>query len=90
MSSYIENIVVRDPDGRLQIELFVNGEPVDSTEFIIDAGAGWEWEDWVGYRDYALEQASSQSVLDALKEAFDDPPGSEHINGKPDNVPWVP
>lgn len=83
----LEVIVVRDPDGPAHIETFLGGEPIDATEFVIDAGAGWEWEDWVEARDANLA-AVSPGARAALLGHYDDPPGGNYIEGR-DGEPWI-
>lgn len=54
----VEAVVVRDPDGPTSVWVFVGGEPVEVAESCIDAGAGWDWEDWTEHRDEMLAGAS--------------------------------
>ncbi|MQY18400.1 hypothetical protein NRB20_14760 [Nocardia sp. RB20] len=41
----IELVVVRGPDGPVAITVFVDGVEYPTTEYTVDAGAGWTWED---------------------------------------------
>ena len=83
----VEVIVVRDPDGPTEIEVFVSGTPVDSAEYVIDAGSGWQWEDWVEARDENLATASP-TVRAALLRHYDDPPGGQYVDDR-DDAPWI-
>lgn len=85
----LELVVVRDPDGGTYIDAFVNGAPVQATEYVIDAGAGYEWDEWKEARDEDLAAASSQAVREALESAYGNPPGSQYIDGKPDDEDWI-
>jgi hypothetical protein len=40
-----EVVVVRDPDGPVDIHGFIDGAKTPVIEFTIDAGAGWYWAD---------------------------------------------
>ncbi|PBC38499.1 hypothetical protein CJ179_38540 [Rhodococcus sp. ACS1] len=91
----LEVIDVRDPDGyESEPDMFLDGEkisedgPVKIHYYEIDAGAGHEWEDWKAHRDESLANASP-AVREKLRAAFDNPPGSHCITGKPDDEPWV-
>ncbi|MGV9748080.1 hypothetical protein ACWDTG_24720 [Rhodococcus zopfii] len=83
----VEVIVVRDPDGPCEVETFVDGEPVHFTEYVLDAGAGWQWEDWTEARDENLATASP-TVRAALLRHYDEPPGGEYIEDR-DDAPWI-
>ncbi|MGW5147594.1 hypothetical protein [Rhodococcus koreensis] len=81
----IEIIVVRDPDGPTEIQLFADGEKVtDFTEYVIDAGAGHMWEDWTATRDENLRIAS-EGAREVLLEEYDDPPGGEYVEDRETN-----
>lgn len=84
MSAKIETIVVRDPDGPTDVYVFVDGVPVESVEYVIDAGAGHWWESWRETRDANLAAASSETVRAALVEAYDDPPGGQYVEDRED------
>lgn len=83
----VEVIVVRDPDGPCEVETFVDGAPVHFTEYVLDAGAGWQWEDWTEARDENLATASP-TVRAALLRHYDEPPGGEYIEDR-DDAPWL-
>jgi len=83
----LEIIVVRDPDGPAHIEAFLGGEPIDATEFVIDAGAGWHWEDWKEARDKNLA-AASEKARAALRGHYNDPPGGDYVEDR-DDEPWI-
>ena len=84
MSAKIETIVVRDPDGPTDVYVFVDGVPVKSAEYVIDAGAGWDWEDWRARRDANLAAASSDTVRTALTAVYSDPPGGQYVEDRED------
>lgn len=84
----VESVVVRDPDGPTDVSTFINGQPVKSVEYVIDAGAGHMWEDWVEARDANLAKASSPAVREALLEAYADPPGGEYVEDR-EYTPWL-
>ena len=77
----IEVIVVRDPDGPTNTQVFVDGVPAAATQFHIDAGRGWTWGDWVETRDCDLAVISS-GARGALEDAYDDPPGGDAVRGR--------
>lgn len=86
----IELILIRDPDGGTDTELFLDGQrETDYDTYDIDAGRGYVWEDWTEHRDRCLAVASSGAVRSALADAFTDPPGSDYLDGR-DNEPWLP
>lgn len=84
----VETVIVRDPDGGTEVSVYVDGEPVDASEYVIDAGAGWEWEDWCERRDSMLAEASPAARAE-LESALDDPPGGQYVDGRED-APWLP
>ncbi len=85
----IEVVVVRDPDRANEIFVFCDGAPVvDFMEFEIDAGSGWQWDDWKASRDHSLRVASA-AVRERLLGIYSSPPGDEYIEGKPDDVGWL-
>ena len=83
----LELIIVRDPDGGNDVQAFLGGEPIDATEYVIDAGSGIEWESWKETRDRNLAAASPQARA-ALIPAYDDPPGGSYVEGR-DDEPWI-
>lgn len=85
----IEVIVVRDPDSASEVSVVADGRllaETDVEEHHVDAGAGYEWEDWCESRDAAVASASAAAAR-LLGEAFDDPPGAEHVLGAPAGWP---
>ena len=46
---------------------------VEAVECCIDAGAGWEWEDWCEHRDEMLAGASA-AARELLRTLLDGPP----------------
>ncbi|MBT0568589.1 hypothetical protein [Williamsia sp. CHRR-6] len=77
----VELIVVRDPDGDTTTRLFLDGREIPAATVTVDAGAGWHRDDWNTHRDSAVAAASCPAVATAIREAFTDPPGAEHITG---------
>lgn len=78
----VEIVGERDPDGGTDIALFIDGEPVRFQEYIIDAGWGFEWSDWVEQRAYEIAAASA-AVAATLYQSALDPPGSKYIEDMP-------
>lgn len=85
----VEIITVRDPDGGTDVHLLVDGVEIAFEEYGIDAGHGWEWEDWKEARDANLESASP-GARRILENWYASPPGGKYIEGKPDGEPWLP
>lgn len=84
-------IMVRDPDGGTTSRVFIDGSEVRHSETVIDAGAGWEWTDWVCLRDEEMQTAATVSpeFEAAMREALTSPPGRSYIEGKPHGEPWI-
>lgn len=80
-TSSIEVIVVRDPDGPTEIQVFVDGFPRTVTEYHVDPGAGWTWTDWTRARDDNLANAS-HAARAALRKVYANPPGGEYISDR--------
>ncbi|WP_216900437.1 hypothetical protein [Nocardia alni] len=87
MNIEIELIVVRDPDGPVQITVFVDGVEHPAVEHVIDAGVGWEWKTWKESRNKTLDYASP-AARSVLKSAYTCPPGGKYIQ-KPDSARWL-
>ncbi|ABH00649.1 hypothetical protein RHA1_ro11002 (plasmid) [Rhodococcus jostii RHA1] len=83
----VEVVIVRDPDGPTSVWVFVGGEAVEVAESCIDAGAGWDWEDWTEHRDEMLAGASP-AARELLLTLFDGPPGGVYVEGR-DGRPWL-
>lgn len=83
----IEVIIVRDPDGPTDVQVWQDGVRIYPEEFHVDAGAGWTWNGWTDMRDDHLSRVSD-AVRPALEEALTDPPGSEYIDRE--DQPWLP
>lgn len=84
----VESIVVRDPDGPTDVYVFVDGKPVESVEYVIDAGAGHYWEDWRETRDANLASASVGAVRETLEDMYVDPPGGEYVEDR-ERADWL-
>ncbi|MGD9622300.1 MAG: hypothetical protein AB7G47_19925 [Mycolicibacterium sp.] len=78
----VEIVGERDPDGGTDIALYIDGEPVRFEEYIIDAGWGFEWSEWVEQRAYEIASASA-AVAATLYQSALDPPGSKYIENMP-------
>lgn len=81
----IEVVVIRDPDGYNDVTIYRDGEPLRADEYyeyLIDAGAGHEYSDWLAYRYECMSQAS-ESLRPRLTTLFDDPPGRKYIENWP-------
>lgn len=83
----VEAITVRDPDGYIDLYVFVDGVRVKVEEYTIDAGAGHEWEDWKEHRDDILSKASP-AAREVLVQRLSDPPGGNYVEGRGDE-PWL-
>lgn len=79
-SKHIELVILRDPDGPLEVQVFIDGIPYTATEYVIDAGAGWTWDEWKESRDTSLT-ATSGATRAILLDWYSDPPGGEYIDG---------
>ncbi|MBF6202860.1 hypothetical protein IU483_01865 [Streptomyces gardneri] len=77
----MEAVIIRNPDGPIDVHVFIDGLEVPITEFVIDAGAGWDWTDWKRCRDRNLSAASSSARL-AMLAAYADPPGGRHVSDR--------
>lgn len=79
----IEIFGERDPDGDTDIDLYINGQLTRAEQYILDAGAGYDWSDWVDSR--ASEIACASPALAArLYERSLDPCGGQYVEDKPD------
>lgn len=84
----VEVVVVCDGSAQTHVSVYLDGAPVAATSYVIDAGAGWEWENWREFRDEALSYPSSSACRAELLDVFDDPPGGESVLGR-DRTPWL-
>ncbi|WP_063711399.1 MULTISPECIES: hypothetical protein [Nocardia] len=84
----VEVVVVRDPSAQTWVSVYVDGVVADCRSVVIDAGHGWEWDDWRDFRDATLAEASSPACRAELIDAFDDPPGGEYVLGR-DRRHWL-
>lgn len=83
----LEMVVVRDPDGDTQVTTFLDGARFsDIEEYVVDAGRGYTYSDWIESRDDAVE-AASPAAAELLRACYDHPPGSSYIGGAPDGWP---
>jgi hypothetical protein len=62
----IEILVVRNPDMADEIRVWIDGEemfdsPDKLVSIYVDAGAGWDYEDWIESADAELERARSDT-----------------------------
>lgn len=70
----------------VSVETFVDGVPLPCREHVVDAQAGWMWEDWKERRDEALEQASPAARALLLKH-YAKPDGGEYVEDR--EVAWL-
>lgn len=85
-----EVLVTRDPDGPNDVDVAVLGHRVHRGQvraFSVDAGAGWEWPDWVEHRDDCLTRASD-GLQEPLRAALASPPGGKYVQGR-DGRGWI-
>lgn len=88
MSYPIEILVVRDPDSENDVRVWVDGRPAGHPDVVIievDAGAGWDYTDWVESAAEASKLARSEAFRWAVDSAYADPPGRRYIDGMPDD-----
>lgn len=78
----VEVVVIRDPSSQTSVSVYVDGVAVDCQSVVIDAGHGWEWDDWRAFRDATLAEPSSPACRAELIDVFDDPPGGEYVMGR--------
>ncbi|MGS2807755.1 MULTISPECIES: hypothetical protein [Nocardia] len=84
----VEVLVVRDPSAETWVSVFIDGVATDCRSVVIDAGHGWDWDDWRDFRDATLAETSSPACRAELIDAFDDPPGGEYVLGR-DHTHWL-
>ena len=85
----IELVIVRDPDGGTDATMFLDGAELadtDVSEYVIDAGRGHVYRDWIESRDCVVESASP-AAAELLRASYDYPPGHQYIDGAPDGWP---
>jgi hypothetical protein len=85
-----EVLVTRDPDGPNDVDVAVLGRSVRPGQvrvFCVDAGAGWQWPDWVEHRDDCLAGASG-GLQEPLRAALAAPPGGKYVEGR-DGRDWL-
>ena len=86
-----EVLTVRDPDGPTEVHITVLGtlpKVAYVAEYSVDAGAGFEWEDWASHRDESLA-AASDAIRPSLLAALAAPPGGKYVMGRPEGVGWL-
>lgn len=74
---------VRDPDNACDVTVFIDGVqvPWQEVEMVdIDAGRGYDLEDWEESIAWA-EKMPKSPLRDAVLEAYGDPPGATYIDG---------
>lgn len=81
MTNHVEVLVVRDPDGPLEVRVFVRGaEDHAYALHVVDAGAGHLRSDWDEQTTAATEREPlSRAYRDAIADARTNPPGAEYI-----------
>ncbi|MFA5712508.1 hypothetical protein [Mycolicibacterium sp.] len=80
----VEVVGERDPDGGTDIELFIDGVQVGFEDYLIDAGWGYEWSNWVESRAYEIASAS-EAVAASLYQRALDPSGGRYIENRPED-----
>lgn len=82
----IEVLVIRDPDGDDAVQVWADGVlAADAIITVVDAGRGWEFDDWARNACDAGLAATTPAARRAIFRAYLDPPGSEYIQGWPDD-----
>ncbi|WP_280473663.1 hypothetical protein [Nocardia asiatica] len=84
----VEVVVIRDPSSQTWVSVYVDGVAVQGRSVVIDAGHGWEWDEWRDFRDATLAEASSPACRAESIDAFDDPPDGEYVLGR-DRTHWL-
>jgi hypothetical protein len=82
-------VIVRDPDGGGAATMFLDGAELadgDVSEYVIDAGRGHIYSDWIESRDGVVESASP-AAAELLRASYDNPPGHQYIEGAPEGWP---
>lgn len=80
----VEVVHDRDPDSSCNITVFIDGQRIDHhDEYSCDAGAGYDWPDWLDSRASEIAEASAP-VAAELRESAVSPCGSEYIENMPD------
>lgn len=86
----VEVVVVRDPDGGTNATLFLDGTELaasDVEEYVVDAGRGAVYGDWIESRDDAVDAASPAAAA-LLRGSYDYPPGHQYVEDAPDGWPF--
>lgn len=79
--SKIEVLTVRDPDGGIDVRMWIDGvETTDYAEEVVDAGAGHMRSDWVERTLWIRNNEElSPAFRTAAEIAREDPPGGQYI-----------
>lgn len=80
----VEVVHDRDPDSSCGISVFVDGRRADHSEYSCDAGAGYDWTDWVDSMASSIATAS-EPIAEMLRESAVSPSGSAYIENMPDD-----
>ncbi|MFI9507237.1 hypothetical protein [Nocardia sp. NPDC052566] len=83
----VEVIAIRDSDGPTDITVYINGQQAPTDEYVIDAGTGWNWDEWLEQRDANIAIASP-GCLPHLIDAYDNPPSGHYIEER-DDTDWL-
>lgn len=76
----IEVLAVCDPDGGVDVRVFVDGVERDFAIHVVDAGAGHSRLEWDATTEaLRIHEHFTSTFRDAIVEARQDPPGSEYI-----------
>ncbi|MET7772042.1 hypothetical protein [Nocardia sp. NPDC005366] len=84
----VEVVVVGDQSSETEVSVFLDGVAVNYRPVVIDAGRGWEWDQWREFRDTTLTEPLSPAARAELIDTFDDPPGGEYVMGR-DHTHWL-
>jgi hypothetical protein len=88
----LEIIIVRDPDGGTYVHPYVDGAELEHTQFVeyvIDAGAGHNFEDWIQKHDRSTTRRSPKPAprspsASASNTTTHPVPGKSWVAGHPD------
>jgi hypothetical protein len=80
-------LVVRDPDGGDDIQIWDGDDDITSSCFVtvVDAGRGYDYDDWIEMAAGDVASVPHQVPRDAITVAYLDPPGNKFITGWPDD-----
>lgn len=85
----IEILMVHSSDYGTEIRVFKDGEDITHERgecyiVMVDAGAGWTYEEWQNSAQAAFEGGRWPQFCNAVFDAYRDPPSREYIEGWPE------